>query len=84
MRDGAVSAAVEAGDRVACLQDVDEDRRDEQGRDHVCLVVCGNLGNSISVQVLHCGELHSIFSGTMAEHLAFRQRLYLFLSCMFM
>ena len=84
MRDGAVFEAVEEGDRAACLQDVEEDRRNERRRDYVCAVVCSDFGDSVFVQVLHCRELYGIFVQPMAEYLALLQRYYLYLSCTFM
>ena len=84
MRDGAVSEAVEAGDRAACLQDVEEDRRDEQRRDHICAVVRWSISSSISVQVLHCRKFCSVLEECLAEHLVLRQRSYLYLPCTLM
>ena len=72
VRDSAVFAAVEAGDRAACVQDVEQNRSDECRRDHICAVVCRNFGDSIFVQVLHSGEFYGIFIRPLAEHLAFR------------
>ena len=69
MRDGAVPASLEAGCWDSCLPHVEEDRRDEQGREKLCAVLRGNIDDSISVQILHCGELYSVPCDVVAKHL---------------
>ncbi len=70
VRDCAVYSSVEAGDRAACVQDVEQDRSHECRRDHVCVVVCRNFGDSVYVQILHHEQLYGVYKKYLAEHIA--------------
>ena len=69
VRDCAISCAVAQERGNACVQDVEEYRRNERGRENVCALLRWNIDRGILGEDVHVQELWEFSGYVVAEYM---------------